>query len=254
METTEFPDEVPTLPQHSAFGSVWDSQIGVPSERGSGGAGARQEMPPDDELESEPDVPEYVLAERRQQDRRRGGRGGRTGGYRSAIDRERYGVGSRSGFSRGPGRASKGPRPMTPGRASAHAMEPIEQTPGGDPWSEVPPEVQELLRAELARRQTSSGKVPETPRAPESPATSSPGTAPVEEATPKRTVRKRTSRAGSDAASAPEAPEATPKRTVRKRTASTATDAAGSAPVEEAKPKRTVRKRTTSKAAAADEA
>jgi hypothetical protein len=63
-------------------------------------------------------------------------------------------------------------------------MEPIEQTPGGDPWSEVPPEVQELLRAELARRE-GSGRT-----------ASSPADA---EAKPKRTSRKRTTKAAEEA-------------------------------------------------------
>ena len=122
----------------------------------------RAEDPGEDEPEGEPEVPEYLIAERRQQDRGRGGRG-RSGGYRSAIDRERFGTGSRPGFQRRPaqgqGRARRpSVRPAHPGRASVHAMDPIEQTPGGDPWSEVPPEVQELLRAEMARRQTSGDR------------------------------------------------------------------------------------------------
>ncbi len=157
----EFADEVPPLPQHSGFGSVWDSQIGVaPARRAAPVVPSRIEEPVDDfEVEGEPEVPEYLLAERRQQDRRRSGRGGRTGGYRSAIDRERYGSGPRPGFQRGPARPGTGARrPVSGGRASAQSMEPIEQTPGGDPWSEVPPEVQEMLRAEMARRQAASGQ------------------------------------------------------------------------------------------------
>jgi hypothetical protein len=177
----DHPDEVPTLPQHSGFGSVWDSQIGVAPDRGRG---PTVDTPQDEDLEDEPEVPEYLLAEKRQGGRQRGGRGrsgGRSGGYRSAIDRERYGTSSSSSFSRsGRGRGSSGQAP----RASVHAMEPIEQTPGGDPWSEVPPEVQELLRAELARRE-GSGRT-----------ASSPDEA---EAKPKRTSRKRTTKAAEEA-------------------------------------------------------
>ena len=157
----DFEDEVLPLPQHSGFGSVWDSQIGVaPERRPAAPASPRGEDAIDDlDVEGEPEVPEYLLAEKRQQDRRRGGHGGRGGGYRSAIDRERYGSGPRPAFQRGPVRPGRSPgRPVSGGRASAQAMEPIEQTPGGDPWSEVPPDVQEMLRAELARRQAASGQ------------------------------------------------------------------------------------------------
>jgi len=60
-------------------------------------------------------------------------------------------------------------------------MEPIEQTPGGDPWSEVPPEVQALLKAEMARREGSSPKAE--------------AEAPAEGPAPKKTTRKRTTKA-----------------------------------------------------------
>ena len=103
-------------------------------------------------------------------------------------------------------------RPVSGGRASAQSMEPIEQTPGGDPWSEVPPEVQEMLRAEMARRQAASGqpggraettgrRAPRPPAqgsgapADTAPAETAPvtATAPAEEAKPKRAPRKRSS-------------------------------------------------------------
>ena len=61
---SSFADEVPTLPQHSGFGSVWDSQIGVSPRAASGSADVEG-------LEDEPEVPEYLLAEKRQQGRRR---------------------------------------------------------------------------------------------------------------------------------------------------------------------------------------
>jgi uncharacterized LabA/DUF88 family protein len=262
----EFPDEVPPLPQHSGFGSVWDSQIGMPAERRGGVPAARRDEIEVEDLEGEvePEVPEYLLAERRQQDRRggRGGRGARAGGYRSAIDRERYGAAARPLFQQrgGGGRPGKGPRPSSPGRASAQAMEPIEQTPGGDPWSEVPPEVQELLRAELARRQ--AGQAPEAkPQAPRR------GAKPVRAEAP-AVAEAPASAAAAPAAAAPvseEAPAAKPRRTTRKRTTSAPAEAgseapasaaaapaapAAAAPVSEeapaAKPRRTTRKRTTS--------
>ena len=62
----------PRAPQASTFGSVWDSQIGVPSaplaSADLGGPTA------DDEDEDEPEIPEYLLAERRQRAGRPGGR------------------------------------------------------------------------------------------------------------------------------------------------------------------------------------
>jgi hypothetical protein len=203
------PDEVPTLPQHSGFGSVWDSQIGVPADTAPAVVGSAGNE--DDELEDEPEVAEYLLAEKKKGGRRRGGRGSRGGGYRSALDRERYGVSGGSRSARGRSRSAGTPR------VSAHAMEPIEQTPGGDPWSEVPPEVQELLMAELARREGD-----ETAEAPAE-----------EEKPKKRTTRKRTTKKAAEA----EAPA----------------DETAEAPAEEEKPKkRTTRKRTTKKAAEAE--
>jgi uncharacterized LabA/DUF88 family protein len=72
----EYADEIPTLPQHSGFGSVWDSQIGVSAGRGRAQAtGTRPAEPIDEEIDGEPEVPEYLLAECRHQDRPRGGRG-----------------------------------------------------------------------------------------------------------------------------------------------------------------------------------
>jgi len=206
-EATDYADEIPTLPQHSGFGSVWDSQIGVGTEGGRARASApRPDVPIDEELDGEPEVPEYLLAERRNQDRRRGGRGRGTN-YRSAIDRERFGAGSRPGFTRspGPGRGGRGGRPASTGRASVHAMDPIEQTPGGDPWSEVPPEVQELLRAEMARRQPSG-------RTPGRSTSSAAEAAPVAETAPA-------------AEAAPVAEEAKPKRTTRRRSTSSTAEA-----------------------------
>jgi uncharacterized LabA/DUF88 family protein len=271
------PDEVATLPQHSGFGSVWDSQIGVPADTASAASG--ESVPEDEDFEDEPEVPEYLLSEKKQ-GRGRGGRGGRngrsgrSGGYRSAIDRERYGSGGSSyarGSSRGQGRSASTPR------ASAQSMEPIEQTPGGDPWSEVPPEVQELLRAEVARRETTEAKTEapaeEKPKKTTRKRTSTRKSAPAEKAAaeapseeaeekPKKTTRKRTSTRKSAPAekAAAEAPseeaEEKPKKTTRKRTTKKATPAKAEAPAEKAaaeapaeeKPKKTTRKRTTKKA------
>ncbi|MEX1296897.1 MAG: NYN domain-containing protein, partial [Candidatus Limnocylindrales bacterium] len=203
MAAADYADEVPTLPQHSGFGSVWDSQIGVPSDTA---AAASSEAAVDgDELEDEPEVAEYLLTEKKQ-GRRRGGRGGRghsSGGYRSALDRERYGVGSGSSrLGRGRGRPSGAPR------ASAQSMDPIEQTPAGDPWSEVPPEVQELLKAELARREAKAPADEPTAEAAEEKPTKRP--------TRRRTTKKATeAEALADEATAEAAEEKPTKRPAR---------------------------------------
>ena len=197
-------DEVPTLPQHSGFGSVWDSQIGLAGSSDS----TRSAPDVDEDIDGEPEVAEYLLAEKKQQSRRRGGRGRSGGqgggGYRSATDRERFGNRS-STTSRGSGSGRRSGQSSSPsmGRASAQAMQPIEQTLDGDPWSEVPADVQELLKAELARRQDSqapatTAEAPAKPkRAPRKKATSKADAAPAESTTaeapakPKRAPRKK---------------------------------------------------------------
>jgi uncharacterized LabA/DUF88 family protein len=247
----EFLDEVPVaVAQHSTFGSVWDTQLGVPSAPLT--ATPRTE---DEEDFDEPEIPEYLLAERRQQQQRnRGGRGnagnrgGRGGaGYRTALDRERFGRSGVSSFggagaaagnmgsnmSRPPdrqrGRDQRPPAPNRQGRPPMREAAPQQQprpsqqasrpSQGAEPWSEVPAEVQALLRAELARR---SGR-PDAPAGrPESgtpdptPQTEVPptGDAPEAEETetvspPRKRVPRTTSRPRADAsASAPEAAEA----------------------------------------------
>jgi len=158
------PDEVPLepvdtirrAPKPAAFGSVWDSQLGVPA--------AREPVigPLTDEDFEEPAIPEYLIAERRQRDFRggrgpvRGGPRGNRAGYAAAVDRERYGRGGgggginrypdvsareRAGREGGFNRPDRSPRPA-----------PRSAAPGGgaEPWSEVPPELEAMLRAQLA--------------------------------------------------------------------------------------------------------
>nr|MDQ3553462.1 NYN domain-containing protein [Chloroflexota bacterium] len=188
----EFLDESPVaIPQHSTFGSVWDSQMGVPAAPLTA-----TPLTEDEEDFDEPEIPEYLLAERRQQQQRnrggrsgggQGNRGGRGGGaYRTALDRERFGRSGVSSFggggaaagsmgsnmSRPPDRqrgreqrppasdrpnrppmreapAPQQPRPPQQARAPQQAPRPAQDA---EPWSEVPAEVQALLRAEMARR------------------------------------------------------------------------------------------------------
>jgi hypothetical protein len=107
----------PRAPRAAAFGSVWDSQIGVnrtPAPLAS--------LSSDDEFDDEPAIPEYLIAERRG-NRGSGARGGGgRGGYAAAVDRERYGRGGSGGINRypvpGPGRPLR-PAPAVVVRAKA---------------------------------------------------------------------------------------------------------------------------------------
>ena len=163
----------------AAFGSVWDSQIGVAAPA------AGRPAPADEEFDDEPEIPEYLLAERRNRGgvgsrggqpmaANRGGRG-RPGSYAAAIDRERYGRGGapsaaggtprygepsgRGGPNRDaaprrdvaprrdatPRRDVGRPMPVRPDRLEGHSGD-------SEPWSEVPPELEELLKAQLAAK------------------------------------------------------------------------------------------------------
>jgi uncharacterized LabA/DUF88 family protein len=162
----------------AAFGSVWDSQIGVAAP--AGGRPATEE----EEFDDEPEIPEYLLAERRRSGQaarggqpvvgNRGGRG-RGGAYAAAVDRERYGRGAAAGGAGGgtrfgepagrPGVSREtGPRrDLAPRRDAAPRRDfgrPVQARPdrfesrsgGSEPWSEVPPELEELLKAQLAQK------------------------------------------------------------------------------------------------------
>ena len=224
-------------PRSTPFGSVWDSQLGTSSVAPSG----LTPLPlPDEEFDDEPEIPEYLIAER---NRGRGagtgtgarGRGGARGGraaYQSAVARERYGRGGGGGINRYPDvseRTSRGggggsgaaPRREQRGgrddRAAAGAPAP---RPGSE-WSEVPPELEEMLRAQLGQ------KAP-TAAAAETVATEAvvDGAAAPVTAEAATTTRRRTTRKPAAAATAEEAPAetATPrKRTTRKSTAAPAT-------------------------------
>ena len=190
----EFDEPQPTQPPHHTFGSVWDSQIGVPSTpvAGATSAGLGDFEGEDEEDLEEPEVPEYLLAERRQRGQRPGpgGRGGvrsprGRSAYQAALDRERYGnratqptygggstggggnstggntSGGRSdrgsGYNRDRNRGGRpqGGRPMD--RTPRSDDRPVMSEPrsSSEPWSEVPPELEELLRAEMARKSPS---------------------------------------------------------------------------------------------------
>ncbi|MEZ4596211.1 MAG: NYN domain-containing protein [Chloroflexota bacterium] len=267
-------EEVAPLPQHSTFGSVWESQIGVAPSAPSMSASIDDE----DAYDDEPEIPEYLLAERRQQGRGGRNRGGRQGqgrgqgGYRSAIDRERYGrTGGAvmSGFGRdrsggqgrSQGRGQSQPRPQAPAqpRPAAPARE-ERQAGAAEPWSEVPADVQELLRAELARRQAAGTRPGATARkaaAAEAPAPE-PAAEPAPEA-PAKPTRRRTTKAAAAEAPAPEpaaepAPEAPAKPTRRRTTKAAAAEAPAPEPAAEPAPEAPAKptRRRTTKAAAAE--
>jgi uncharacterized LabA/DUF88 family protein len=151
----------------STFGSVWDSQIGVQA------TAPRAPIVDDEDDFDEPAIPEYLLTERRQRDanRGRGGGGrGRGGAYAAALDRERFGGGRGStpsrfaepaprregGFNRSDrdrggrnDRDRSGPRDRQEFR---QAPRPAPRGSGDEPWSEVPPEIEAMLRAQLGSR------------------------------------------------------------------------------------------------------
>jgi uncharacterized LabA/DUF88 family protein len=297
------PEEAPApakRPVH-AFGSVWDSQIGMPTASTTGTPGRAPVA--DDEDFDEPPIPEYLIAERRQRDGARGGGGGGRGGagrgtrgaYAAALDRERFGGGRGAGVNRfaepAPrgGRGDDRPRDDRPrddrprggrGPDRPRGDRPIPRPParsgsGDEPWSEVPPEIEAMLRAQLGGRGAAPAR-PGTPReaAPREATASAPLPEPSEPAaaTAARTPRRRTSRAGAPEAATGESPatlmeatpveatpvaEAAPKRrstrTAAPKTRATTAKAPTEAPTEasgsvaEAAPKR----RTTRKAAPA---
>jgi uncharacterized LabA/DUF88 family protein len=177
VDDESIPAQAPRPVRPAAFGSVWDSQIGIAAPAAGRAAQA------DEEFDDEPEIPEYLLAERRN----RGGQGarggqplsgnragrGRGGSYAAAIDRERYGRGGAPSSAGGTARygepAGRGgvrrdvqprrdiaPRRDAPlrrdaGRPIQARPERLESRPeSSEPWSEVPPELEELLKAQLA--------------------------------------------------------------------------------------------------------
>ncbi|HTK45953.1 MAG TPA: NYN domain-containing protein, partial [Patescibacteria group bacterium] len=241
-EDEEPEDEAPVAARRptSAFGSVWDSQIGISSTR------ATPLLPDDEDLE-EPAVPEYLLAERRQRDAARGrggqGRGGRGGAYAAALDRERFGGGRGStrssfqeqprgrdaGFGRDDRPRDRDDRPRDRDRGDRQqfraAPRPAPRPSGDEPWSEVPPEIEAMLRAQLGSR-----PAPEPRRGPapvESSAVAGEAPAEAAPAAARRSGRRTTAKVASADAEAPAAPasaRATTRRpSTRKPRASAAT-------------------------------
>jgi uncharacterized LabA/DUF88 family protein len=245
----------PRRPRSAAFGSVWDSQIGM-DKAPTGDLASLAGV----EDEDEPAIPEYLIAEQRRgaggvrsgAGARGSGRGGRSGGYSAAVDRERYGSAGRPGGSDryqepsgrrpsggsgggGGGGGFAGGRGARDDRFSREAG-PVRARPerpsGGrsdEPWSEVPPELEALLRAQLAAKPKPVGVprirsgAPTGSAAPTSvSATPTPEAPAADAAAPKR--RSTRPKAAPTSVSAPEAPAAdaaAPKRRVVRKQART---------------------------------
>ncbi len=173
----------PRPPRSAAFGSVWDSQIGMDR------APAASLSPLDVDDEDEPAIPEYLIAEQRRGNlagardgRRPGGagvpnRGGRAGSYAAAMERERFGRGGGGGgINRYPDVSGRRPderprrdepRREEPRRDDRPPVAARQDRPrsGDEPWSEVPPELEALLRAQIASKPGRPASRPETPSA-----------------------------------------------------------------------------------------
>jgi uncharacterized LabA/DUF88 family protein len=236
------PPETPR-PRSTPFGSVWDSQLGT--------SAAPSNLSPlaDDEDFEEPEIPEYLIAEQR-----RGSRGGRPGGgpggrggprggraaYQSAIERERYGRGRSGGINRYPDVSGRGAERDPRGgrgfeRQDDRQREPARASGSAEPWSEVPPELEAVLRAQVGQRpsarptELAPGAAPR-PSEQTDPAESIAATdmtAPAEAApAPKGRSRTAASKSKAKAADGDEAP----KRRTRKSASATADDATAAAP------------------------
>ncbi len=278
----------PRAPKAAAFGSVWDSQIGVPASSGS-----LRSIPSSDEFDDEPAIPEYLIAERRgngrSPNRSGGARGGRSG-YSAAVDRERYGRGGGGGINRYPdvsGRtASTGPRddrndraPRDAGRRDDRGFgrgnrpERTDRTGSaprpGEQWSEVPPELEAMLRAQMASGPAprGGGRSPERSTAPQRTERSDRGSTAPETESAAQAVgdvagtdapKRRSTRAKAPAADAiSTTAEAKPKRataaTTRSRAAKSPAGSSDAAAATAEKPKRATTTRTTrAKAAPAE--
>jgi len=182
-EDEEFEDvATPTQLPHHTFGSVWDSQLGVPSSALPSSPMTTSLGGEDEDDLDEPEVPEYLLAERRQRGQSQGRGGVRSprgrSAYQAALDRERYGRSAPPQPSYGSGGGGGGNRPdrsrdrnrggrpqpsrpsNRPPRVEDRPM-PSEARSSSEPWSEVPPELEQMLRAEMARKQPAgSGAAP----------------------------------------------------------------------------------------------
>jgi uncharacterized LabA/DUF88 family protein len=251
------PAEAPR-PRSTPFGSVWDSQLGTPTAPSTIASSAT-----DDEDFDEPEIPEYLIAEQRRSNSgggrggARGPRGGRSA-YQSAIERERYGRGRSGGINRYPDVSGRtGAQDQRSGgrsysRSDERPREAARPSGSAEPWSEVPPELEAMLRQQISTKPPTQPADDARPVDEAQALGAKPSvdvTDAAEAPAPKRrTTRKAAPATSSEAApAAPEAAATTPKRrTTRKSATATAADDA----TESAAPKRrtATRKKATSTA------
>jgi uncharacterized LabA/DUF88 family protein len=264
-EEDDEPMDAPRPPRSTPFGSVWDSQLGT-----SVPPAANLSPLADDEDFEEPEIPEYLIAEQRRGARgavrgQGGGRGGPRGGraaYQSAMERERYGRGRSGGINRYPDVSGRGADRGADRQRGGRGYEGQDQRPresarpsgSAEPWSEVPPELEAMLRAQVGQRPATRPTEITPGQATEIDAIAiadvpstvvSDATVTTDKPAPKRrTSRSSTSKArtASTTAGATDA-DAAPKRRTTRKGPSTAADDAGAT----AAPKR----RTTRKSASA---
>ena len=215
--TGEENEDLPATPRprSTPFGSVWDSQLGTSSVAPSG----LTPLPPDEEFDDEPEIPEYLIAERNRGrgsgsgtvpgarwrarrsrrvpvgDRPRAVRSRRRGGINRYPDvSERTSRGGGGGSGAAPRRDQRGGRDD---RAAAGGPAP---RPGSE-WSEVPPELEEMLRAQLGQKAPTAGEA--GPVAAEAAVDGAAASVTAEAAT---TTRRRTTRKPAATATGEEAP------------------------------------------------
>ena len=259
----------PAARTRASFGSIWDSQLGVnPAAHTAATPGRPVDV--DDEDLDEPPIPEYLIAERRggggqpQRGGRGPQRGGARGAYAAALDRERFGGAGRGGSSGGGGgggggrvsRYAEPPPRRDAGRGPRQDFRDVRdvrppRTGGGDePWSEVPPELEAMLRAQVAARRP--GPAPEPRNVPAQASADVEGSAPPAPARRRAPIRGRAA-SGDSSAVAP-APKATRSRAPRAKApaegASDSAAATGDAPEAAAPKRRTTRKAPSTSTAA----
>jgi uncharacterized LabA/DUF88 family protein len=257
----------PRGPRPGAFGSVWDSQIGqtrTPSV---------ESTPFDIDEDDEPAIPEYLIAEQRRggssarPGNRQGGRGGRGGGYNAAVDRERYGRGGGggginrypdvSGRGSGGGGSRGGRDPRRDDRPPSAARPERERPAAGrsdEPWSEVPPELEAILRAQLAGRSESRpAESPTTGDAPRAEAAADePGAGRATRTSARRTATPADAAPVDEASAAPKRRTSTRKPASKSSATASATGAtAGEAPTRRASTRKPAAKASADRTAAA---
>ena len=285
-------DEAPVAPRgprSTPFGSVWDSQLGTSAA--PSGANLAPIVDEDEDFD-EPEIPEYLIAEqRRGSQAARGGRGGQAarggprGGrsaYQAAMQRERYGRGGGGGgINRYPdvsGRTGAPDRDRPErdrparddrgyGRRDDRPREGTARGGSAEPWSEVPPELEAMLRAQVGTKPVSRRSEPapdaEAPTVTQASIVDATGDAAeaVSEATPKRraTTRRTTaakpatrtaSKTAANADAVSEDAATPPKRRATTRKTATVDSEVAVEATSDVAPKPATRRRTATRTAA----